>query len=300
MEIRHLRYFLAVAEELHFGRAATRLHIAQPSLTQQIQNLEAELGVPLLVRTKRRVELTEAGRLFQTEARLVMEHWTRAIQVVQQAGHGELGQLSLAYAGATMYRVLPRILQKFYAQYPRVNLTVNETSTEQQLALFDQNLIQVGLLHPPIRREDIVYQTFFREPMILALSESHPLATEEKIDLKQLADESFILFQRSQGPWLHDQITSLCQQAGFTPRVVQETCPPNAVLGLVAAKIGVAFVAESLQLAARSGIVFRPIAAPPILLETAVAWSKTTDSPVLHRFVEVVRDVAHQQGWDHQ
>jgi DNA-binding transcriptional LysR family regulator len=297
MELRQLRYFLATAEELHFGRAAHRLHIAQPSLTQQIQNLEAELGVRLFLRTKRRVELTEAGQLFLTEVRLVMEHLTQAVQVAQRAERGELGRLSLAYAGATMYRVLPPILQEFHARYPAVDLMVNEVSTEKQLSLFDQNLIHVGLLHPPIRRDDIACETIFREPMILALPENHPLVDCDKIAPEQLADQSFILFQRQQGPWLHDRITSLCQQAGFSPRVVQETCPPNAVLGLVAADIGVAFVAESLQTVPRPGIAFRSLATTPVELETAVTWRKTSISPVLQAFLNVVHDVAQQQSW---
>jgi DNA-binding transcriptional LysR family regulator len=300
MELRQLRYFLVTAEELHFGRAATRLHIAQPSLTQQIQNLEAELGVKLFLRTKRRVELTEVGQLFLIEVRLVMEHLTQAVRVAQRAGKGELGRLSLAYAGATMYRVLPPILQAFNDRYPNVDLTVSEVSTEQQLLLFDRNLIHVGLLHPPIRRNEIACETIFREPMVLALPENDPLAATEKIVPEQLSDRAFILFQRQQGPWLHDRITSLCQQAGFSPRVVQETCPPNAVLGLVAAGIGVAFVAQSLQSVPRPGIAYRPLSAPPIELETAVTWRKTDISPVLKAFLSVVRDVARQQGWSEQ
>ncbi len=297
MELRQLRYFLAIAEELHFGRAAARLHIAQPSLTQQIQNLETELGVQLFSRSKRKVELTEAGQFFLVEARLVLEHTAQAVQVAQRAGRGELGRLSLAYAGATMYSVLPPILQEFHARYPSVDLKVNEVSTEQQFSLFDQNLIHVGLLHPPVRRNDIACETIFREPMILALPENHPLATQEKIALEDLADQSFILFQRQQGPWLHDRIMSLCQQAGFSPRIVQETCPPNAVLGFVAAEIGIAFVAESLQFVPRPGVIYRPLSELLIELETAITWRKAAASPVLHAFLDIVRGVAQQQGW---
>jgi DNA-binding transcriptional LysR family regulator len=186
MDLRQLRYFVAIAEELHFGRAAARLHMAQPSLTQQIQNLESELDVQLFKRTKRRVELMEVGHLFLAEVRLVLEHATRAADVAQRAGRGELGSLSLAYAGATLYTVLPPILQAFHSRYPMVDLTVREVSTESQLELFDQHLIHVGLLHPPVRRNDIAYETIFREPMVLALPQDHPLTDYSKISPDQL------------------------------------------------------------------------------------------------------------------
>jgi DNA-binding transcriptional LysR family regulator len=297
MELRQLRYFLAVAEELHFGRAAIRLHIAQPSLTQQIQNLESELGVQLFARSKRQVELTEAGQLFLSEVRLVLADVERSIRVAQRAGRGESGRLILAYAGATLYNVMPPILERFYAQYPDVDLTVSEVSTENQLPLLDQNAIHVGILHPPIRRSNIAYEVIFREPMILAIPENHPLAVCTKIAPEQLVDEPFILFPQNQGPWLYDQIISMCQQVGFSPHVVQEICPPNAVLGLVAANIGIAFVAASLQTVPRPGVVYRPISAQPIELETAVAWQKTSVSQVLQTFLNVVRKVAQQQKW---
>jgi DNA-binding transcriptional LysR family regulator len=290
MELRQLRYFVMVAEELHFGRAAERLHIAQPALSQQIQTLEGAIGVQLLRRTKRHVELTDAGRLFLEQARLTVMQAEQTAQVAAQASRGAIGRLALGFTEMTLYSVMPAIARAYRARYPEVDLTLYEMCTEEQVRALQSGHIQVGLLHPPLRANDIHISPIFCEPLIVALPDEHALAHLPDVAPAQLAEDMFILFPRDDGPCLYDQIISMCRQAGFSPRIAYETPLPQTKIGLVAVGVGITLTAASMANLQRPGVVYKSLREPTPELETAVAWRNNMASPVVRGFLDVVRD----------
>lgn len=293
MELRHLRYFIAVAEELHFSRAAERLHMAQPPLSQQIQQLETELGVELFHRkTKRQVQLTAAGQVFLQEAYRLLGQLEQAIEITRRTGRGEIGQLRIGFISSVTYDVLPAILREFRAQFPDVELVLQElTTTEQEQALLHHR-IQVGFVHPPLIDELLSWECIQRQPLVVALPETHPLAQQEQLSVRSLSNESFILFPRYLSAGLYDQILRLCQQQGsFTPKVAQEAIQMQTIIGLVSAGMGIAIVPSSLQNLQRSGVVYRAVEEETPLVEIAVARRKEEETPVLRKFLQVVRQV---------
>ena len=295
MEFRHLRYFVAVAEELHFGRAAKRLRIAQPPLSLQIRRLEEEIGVQLFYRTKRRVLLTDAGRAFLQEARRTLAQMQRGVHVAQQTGRGEMGALSMGFINAAIYSILPEILRIFRARFPQVALALHELTTEEQVVDLLEGRVDVGFVRPPIREDTLNSMVVLREPFVVALPETHPLAEQAEIPLKELADAAFLMATRHHGPSLYDQIIGLCQKAGFTPRVVQEADRMQTIVGLVAAEIGVALVPGSMQHLRRAGVVYRPIMQSDSTLEIAVAWRKEDPSPCLRSLLNVISETGMPQ-----
>jgi DNA-binding transcriptional LysR family regulator len=289
MELRHLRYFIAVAEELHFSRAAERLHMAQPPLSQQIQQLEAELGVELLHRrTKRQVQLTEAGQVFLQEAYQLLAQLEQAIHRTQRTGRGEEGHLVVGFTSSVAYDILPSLLQRFRAEYPAVRLVLQELTTSQQEQAFQDGRIQVGFGHPPINEEELNLTCILQESLIVALPDRHLLAQKPQVSVRSLANEPFILFPRALGSGLYDQILSLCQQANFSPQVAQEAIQMQTIIGLVSGGMGIAIVPASMQNLQRVGVVYRPIEETTPLVETAVIWRKTDSSPVLQAFLRCV------------
>ncbi|MBF2009042.1 MAG: LysR family transcriptional regulator [Chlorogloeopsis fritschii C42_A2020_084] len=294
MELRHLRYFIAVAEELHFSRAAERLHIAQPPLSQQIQQLETELGVELFDRkTKRQVQLTEAGRVFLREAYQLLAQLEEAIELTRSTGRGERGQLRVGFISSVTYDVLPNILEAFHQQFPEVELILQElTTTEQENALRNHR-IQVGFAHLPLEDDSLCWECIQQENLFVALPVIHPLAKQEQIVVRSLADEQFILFPRYLGIGLYDKIIALCQQGNFTPKVAQEAIQMQTIIGLVSAGMGIAIVPSSLQNLQRTGVVYRAIAQATPLVETAVVWQPEAETPVMQQFLKVVRSVCN-------
>ena len=292
MELRHLRYFIAVAEELHFSKAAERLHIAQPPLSQQIQQLEAELGVELFHRkTKRQVQLTEAGQVFLQEAYQLLAQLGKAIELTQRTGRGEIGQLQVGFTSLVTYDLLPMILRQFREQFPEVELVLQELTTTQQEEALQNRRIHVGFAHPPLEDNALSHECIQQEPLILALLETHPLVKQEYISVRSLADENFIMFPRHLGPGLYDQIVSLCQQGNFSPKVTQEAIQMQTIIGLVSAGMGIAIVPSSLQNLQRSGVVYRAVEEETPLVETAVVWQEEDMKPVLREFLQVVRNI---------
>ena len=298
MELRHLRYFVTVAEELHFGRAAKRLCISQQPLSRQIRDLEDELGVQLFYRTKRTVRLTEVGEIFLEEARKTLEQANFAVQLVQQASKGEIGRIAIAFTGSALNIVLPATVRQFKTLYPQVDLTLKRLQTVEQVEAIHSRQIDVGLLHPPINDDTLILETVYQENLVVALPDTHPLAKDESnsISLKQLANEPFILFPRYIGSVLYDQIINLCRQAGFSPNVVQEAMPQQTILGLVAAGIGVSLIHSSVQTVGRSGVIFRSLMESTPKLETAVAWSPDSTNLVLPFFLNVVRTIKKKEA----
>ncbi|MDJ0591684.1 MAG: LysR substrate-binding domain-containing protein [Pleurocapsa sp. MO_226.B13] len=290
MELRHLRYFVAVAEELHFGRAAKRLCITQQPLSRQIKDLEEELGAKLFYRTKRTVRLTEVGEIFLAETRKTLQQADRAVELVKQASQGKIGSITVGFTGSALNIVLPTAVRQFKQLYPQVDLTLKRMQTPEQLLALNNGQIDLGLLHPPINHDGLILETIYREQLVVALPDNHPLANVSKpVSLQQLANESFILFPRHVGSVLYDRIINLCQQAGFSPNVVQETIPQQTILGLVAAGIGISLIHSSVRTLGRHGVVFRDLIEPTPTLETAVAWSPHASNLVLPSFIKIVR-----------
>ncbi|MEH2193920.1 MAG: LysR family transcriptional regulator [Nostoc sp.] len=294
MELRHLRYFVTLAEELHFGRAAERLHIAQPPLSQQIRQLERELGFELFHRTKRNVQLTEAGQVFLGEVQQIMKQLQQAIQVGQQTSRGEIGQLVVGFVSSAAYNILPIILRTFRSHVPDVDIELHELTTDQQLEWLREGRMDVGFLRPPVEENKFSYETIFQESLMVALPEAHFLASQSDVCLTSLANEPFILFPRILAPGLYDSIISICQQAGFSPKVAQEAIQMQTIVSLVAAEMGVAIVPESLQNLQRIGVVYKKLQEPTPKVAIAMIWRKNETSPTVQRLVEIVRQVAQQ------
>lgn len=289
IELRHLRYFLAVAEELHFGRAAARLHMAQPPLSQQIRQLEAELGFKLFHRTRRQVELTTAGHSFLADCQGILQQLDRAIQRGQQINRGELGQLSIGFVSSATYNVLPSILRTVRQTLPEVTLTLRELTTDQQLADLQAGRLDVGFVRPPVDLATFATLTVLREPLAVALASTHPLAASAAVSVRSLVHEPFILFPRPLAPGLYDQIIGLCQQADFSPAVAQEAVQMQTIISLVAAEIGIAIVPQSLENLQRTGVVYRPLREPTPPATIALIWPEQGRSPTLQRFLQIVQ-----------
>ena len=291
MELRHLRYFLAVADELHFGRAAARLHIAQPPLSQQIKALERELGFELFHRTRRRVRLTEAGLVFQGEARAVLQRLEQATDAAGRAARGETGSLAVGFVASAVYGLLPRLFRTFRGRHPDVALTLTEMSTAEQVAALRSGVIHVGLARAPLGDETLVAEPLREEPLVVALPRGHPLAQAPEVALRALADERFILFPRQPRPGWADRVVAACRAAGFSPSVVQETQELATAVTLVAAGTGVTLVPASAEALRVEGVTYRPLRRPvPTTLLLAVRMPDEPRPAVL-RFLEVAREV---------
>ena len=292
MELRHLRYFLTVAEELHFGRAAERLHIAQPPLSQQIRQLENELGFELFHRTKRKVELTEAGKAFLTEVQQIFRQLEQAIFWGRQVSRGEVGQLVVGFVSSAAYNILPDFLLQFRNSNPNINLELHELTTDEQLRWLQSGRIDIGFVRPPVDENIYGSKIVFQESLIVAVPENHRLANLEKISLKSLMDESFILFPRFLAPGLYDLIISFCQQFDFSPKLAQEAIQMQTIVSLVAAQIGIAIVPESLQNLQRTGVVYKSFIEETPQVSIAMIWRRNDVSIILERFLEVSQDIA--------
>lgn len=291
MELRHLRYFVTVADELHFGRAAQRLQMAQPPLSQQIRQLEQELGVELLYRTKRTVRLTEAGLAFLQQARQILVQSEQAIEVAQRASRGEVGRLAIGFVGSATYSLLPAVVRSFRHQFPDVCLTLHEMTTSEQIEALHDNRIQLGFVCLPINDDQLSVETVLLESFVAVLPEAHPLATQTQLSLASLAEESFILSPRHLGSGFYDQIIRVCQQAGFIPQVTQEATQMQTIVSLVAAELGVALVPASLQNLQRAGVVYKPLEDQTLYVKLAIVWRSANTSPVLHQFLAQSRAV---------
>jgi DNA-binding transcriptional LysR family regulator len=291
MELRHLRYFVAVAEELHFGRAAARLGIAQPPLSQQIRQLERELDVELFARGGRRVELTEAGRAYLGEAREILQRVVRAGVAASRAARGETGTLAVGVIASAMQGLMPQVLRRFRARNPGVALSVGVMSSGVQVEAIRAGQLQLGFARPPFGDETLVAETVHDEPVVVALPAGHALAARRTLPLVALAGQPFVLFPRDRRPNWYDFVLGTCRDAGFQPDVAQEAPEVATAMALVAAGIGVSLVPASVKDLRRSGVEYREIA-PPAPRTRLVALRRAGEpQPVVLRFLEVVREV---------
>lgn len=295
MELRHLRYFVAVAEELHFGRAAARLGISQPPLSQQIQALEEELGVCLFERTNRRVALSTVGELFLPEARAVLAQLDRAVDVARRARQGELGELKVGFTSSAPFTsTIPRAIQAFRLACPQVHLDLRELSSRGVAEAVAAGLLQVGMLRPldplPVGLEAL---ELFVEPLVAVLPAGHPLAArDDGIALAELAGEAFVFFPRSFGTGLYDQLLELARGAGFAPRIVQEASEAMTLIGLVATGLGVTVLPASFNRMRIDGVVCRTLRDPGAGTAVWLVRRAGDASPLVQRFAELLENEA--------
>jgi DNA-binding transcriptional LysR family regulator len=286
MELRHLRYFVAVAEELHFGRAAERLFIVQPALSKQIASLEKELGVELFIRTKRHVEMTPAGAALLEDARQVLAQAEGARVRAQLASRGEVGVLEVGFVVPVLYDLLPHMLRAFRAEYPTVHLSLHELHSREIVNGLLSRDLHIGFSRLPIPGGDSLrVQPLVEEPVLVALPEDHPLAAAEEVALADLADDDFILITRSEEPELYDAHVAACAAAGFAPRVAHQVDRTNVAIGLVAGGLGVSFVASSAELTAHPGVAYRPLTQPSPRITFGAIWHPDAVAPVLANFL---------------
>jgi DNA-binding transcriptional LysR family regulator len=299
MELRHLRYFIAVAEELHFGRAAQVLGISQPPLSQQIQALEQEVGARLFERTNRRVELSEAGRLFLEEARLVLAQVDKAADVARRAQLGELGELKIGFTSSAPFSsTIPQAIFAFRQRFPSVHLNLREmSSTRVADALVDES-IQVGIMRPLPLPDSLTVVELMREPLVAVLSSKHPLVagSEEGLFLSALALEPFVFFPRSYGSGLYTQLLSLARDAGFSPHFAQEAGEAMTIIGLVAAGLGVSVLPASYRRLRIDGVIYRPLLDPEAISAVWLVQRKDQNSPMAKAFVELLTRKAEPIG----
>lgn len=247
MELRHLQYFVAVAEERHFGRAAERLHIAQPALSQQIKRFETLIGAPLIERTTRQVSLTPEGEALLPEARLTLSHAERATQAVQQAIHGEIGTLRIGFVSSAALSIVPRLTASIVESNPAVTVELTEMTTDVQLEALRIGDLDIGIVREVDRAAGLKIQELVKEPLWLALHDSHRLANRRSVAIEELAEEEFVMFPRAAVPRLYDHLTGLCWSAGFRIQVVQHAVQYATLIGLVAADIGISIVPDPLR-----------------------------------------------------
>ncbi len=289
MEFKHLRAFTVLAEELHFGHAALRLGIAQPQLSLQIQSLEASLGVALFARSRRHVALTDAGRLFQPEARATLAQAERARQTALRAARGELGRLDIGFTGSAPFNTtMPQIISRFRKRWPDLKMTLREMSTSDQLDSLVAGILDIGFVRPgePGEAAGVSLQTVLEEPLFAVLPADHRLADCASLSVAALAGQAFILNPRHVGTGLYDKVMSLCAAAGFRPQVALEAHQVSTIVGLVAIGLGVSVVPEAMRRIHVDGARFVPLREADATMTLAVAHRNGDSRPAVRHFLD--------------
>ena len=290
MELRHLRYFVAVAEERHFGRAAARLHIAQPPLSQQIRRFEAELGEPLLYRTTRSVELSPAGEVLLERGREILAAVDSAVEDARRAARGEYGRLAIGFTGSSTYALLPALAAALRRELPGVMVDLRgELLTPAQVAQLLDGTLDLGLLRPPVHERDLQTEVLGSEALVAVLPAAHPLADAEAVPLEQLEGEPFVTYPSHFRSVVHDAVEDACAAHGFKPVAAHEVAETATLVSFVAAGLGVSLVPASVANMTVHGAVYRPLEEDSTRVELAVAWRGDDERPVLARALDVIR-----------
>lgn len=289
MDLRQLRYFVTVAEELHFGHAAEKLHISQPPLSLSIQQLEKSLGVILLLRTNRTVALTTAGAMLYSEARKLLKHAADMEDMAARVAEGIEGRLIVGFVGAMLFRGLPEAVAAFQRSNPRVDIVLREMNTAEQIEEVRREQIDVGFIHAGNLSTGIESKPLLKEPFVCCLPNGHRYAQRARIDLRDLADETFVLFPRMVSPHYYDRIVALCINAGFSPHISHEVRHWLTVVSLVGQNMGIALVPQSMQKAAFSQVVYLPLTECNMQSETFCIWHNKESSPALSLFIDAVK-----------
>ena len=294
IELRHLRYFLILAEELHFSRAAARLRIAQPPLSQQIQRLEEMLGVKLFVR-KPKVKLTAAGYALLTVARRTLAQAKQGLEEVRLAGQGEGGTLLIGFASSTLLGPLPEAIQAYRRRYPKVRLSLHELSTARQLKALDNEIIEVGFLREPSPSEGLCCESILSEPFALVVPPRHPLTRRKTVNLAEVAGEPFVHFPREVAPTLYDQVMACCHDAGFTPRITQVASEWLTIVGLVEAGLGVSLVPSSFRSLRWGKVRYRMLQNVATRTSIALCYKASGLSPQVEHFIRLVMEMTQSK-----
>lgn len=291
IETRLLESFLVVAEELHFGRAADRLHLTQPPLTRQIQQLEEQLGGVLLFdRRRRRITLTEAGDAFVVEARRLLKQVEAAVERTQRVARGEAGNLRIGFVSTADYSVLPALLREFRTRFPAIHVDLLESTADEQARLLAENALDACVVIATKPGPNLASVRLYREPLVAALPKSHPRARRSgALRAKTLAEEPFVFFPRSLAPDLYDTTIAYARKAGFAPRIAQDARQMQTIIGLVAGGLGVSIVPACMRALRRTDVVYKSLspATPPI--STHLVWRADDTSNVLGSFLAVAR-----------
>lgn len=292
VDLLHMRHFVAVAEELHFGRAAARLGMAQPPLSQSIKRLEEALGFRLFERTRRKVELTPAGRVFLQEARRTLQQADETVRLARRAASEDLAELSISFTSAALYRVLPAALRAHRERFPGREIRLDERATDAQIVGLQDGSVDLGFVTPPLKAgTGLDVETVSRERFHVAVSAKSSFAGRDSIALQELSSEAFVLFPYTQGPELHGKLVAACRQAGFLPRVGQEARQMHTILSLVAAEMGVALVPEGASSMRVEGVVIVSLLDVPddLTWDLAMVWRPRGARRPLLSFLESVR-----------
>jgi DNA-binding transcriptional LysR family regulator len=295
MELRHLRYFIAVAEELHFTRAAMRLHIGQPPLSHAIQVLEADVGARLLERSKRWVRLTEAGRLFLADARKILAMTEQAAETARRAERGEAGELRIGFTYSTpLTPLFADVINRYRQEFPQVTLTLHEMATLRQLEAIGERVLDLGFIRPPelAISPGIKLTTLREDPLVVVLPVGHPLAAQAKIAIRELENESFVMYPPGAGTGIYPQIFRLCRAAGFVPRIGQTAGEASTIIGLVAAGSGITLLPASFDRIRMDGVCYRPLSDPDATTMLLLAQRAGEYAPLVDAFVALVTDAA--------
>jgi DNA-binding transcriptional LysR family regulator len=290
MELRHLRYFVTLAEERNFNRAAARLHISQPPLTRQIQQLEEELGSRLFVRTTRGVELTEAGQSMFDDAQRILGLVSTAAERTRRIGRGQVGRLDVGIFGSAILNHIPRVLREFRDNFPDVEIALHQQTKSEQIKALRERRLTIGFnRHVPVE-PDIIVETVFDEPLVIALNTKHPLARHKSISIQEIIDEPLILYPSNTRPGFADDVMALFREFDSIPRVVQEVTDVVTSLALVSSGFGLCVTPQAASSLMLPGVVYRPIKGDPApSIEFACLYRRDDESPILAAFLEITR-----------
>ena len=289
MEFRHLRCFLMLADELHFGRAAQRLSMTQPPLSLNIRQLEEALGARLFDRDSKGVRLTAAGAAFRESAQALMNQADSARQLVREIAAGATGRLRVGFVGSVLFRGLPRWLEAYRARHPRVEVRLTELNSQEQIDALVRDALDLGFVHTRRVHVSLRVEPVHAEPFLCCVPARHRLARHKTVPIAELRDEPFVLFSRRGSPDYHARIVAMCAEHGFEPRLHHEARHWLSVVSLVAQGLGVSAVPAPLQSAALPGAVFRPFAEPTMPSELFAAWNAERELPARAHFIDLVR-----------
>jgi DNA-binding transcriptional LysR family regulator len=295
-EIRLIRSFVCLAEDLNFSRAAEQLNIAQPALSRQIQLLESRLGVLLFHRSKRHVELTSAGSVFRKRCYRLLAELDEAEQEARRVAAGQEGSLSVSFIHSSTYGLMPHILRSFREAYPRVELELYEMTIFEQLAALRNGSVDVAIVRPPIADTSIETRLLESQCFVVALPAQHPFSDQEQLSLLDLSQDDFLLFERQQSPLFYSRVISMCERAGFVPRVAQYATQIHTMVGLVSSGMGVSILPEVATNLTLPNVTFHRIKDDVPTVETCLAWRPQNEPPSLSAFVDNARAVADAIG----
>lgn len=290
MELRHLRYFVAVAEELNFTRAAARLRTAQPSFSQQIRDLEAEIGAELLTRTKRHVALTEAGRVFLDEARLTLAQAQRAVAMARRAAHVGDRRMTIGFLPAAEVKIFPAMLTYMRARFPDLNLVFNSLTTAEQIEALLRQEIDVGFLRLPVGDQALSWEVVLQERLVAVLPADHPVAEKEALSAGDLAEVPFLRVMARHAGNLSDAVEGFFRAHRVEPNAVQEVENILTLMSLIGMGVGFSLLPDYVQRLAFRNVVTRPLAGPPIFVDLAMVWRTADRSEETTAFRAIVRE----------